>query len=115
MLKGAQRQPLAQKKLPREPWQEPEAEVEAEVLPEVGGPTAPGPQPLGVPSQVPESVTQEPAELQETEVQPEAHQEPTEPAGPIVPVAGGQTTTLPQPQELPGACSGGKDVTNWED
>jgi hypothetical protein len=118
---GAQRQPLAQKKLPREPWQEPEAEVEAEVLPEVGGPTAPGPQPLGVPSQVPESVTQEPAELQEPEVQPEAPQEPTELAGPIVPVAGGQTTTLPQPQELPGPAQGARMLptgrtspVNWQ-
>jgi hypothetical protein len=117
----AQRQPLVQPKVPKEPLQEPEAQVEAEVLPEAGGPTAPEPQPLEVPSQVPEQAAQEPAELQEPEVQPEAPQEPAELAGQIVPVAGGQTEPLPQPQELPEPAQGARVLptgktgpSNWQ-
>jgi hypothetical protein len=54
-------------------------------------------------------------------VQPEAPQEPTELAGPIVPVAGGQTEQLPQPQGLPGPAQGARMLptgrtgpSNWQ-
>jgi hypothetical protein len=54
-------------------------------------------------------------------VQVEAPQEPVELSGQIVPVAGGQTETLPQPQELPEPDQGARVLptgrsgpTNWQ-
>jgi hypothetical protein len=97
------------------PLQEPEAQVEAEVLPEAGGPTAPEPQPLEVPSQVPEQAQEPGASLRCKQ------REPAELAGQIVPVAGGQTEPLPQPQELPEPDQGARVLptgktgpSNWQ-